>query len=66
MKKKRKLIDSMVCHIYTNIGIDTPDNHSDIVQFIFEDVNETADPDEWHSGDVDIAFRRFLEKDFES
>lgn len=43
------------------IGIDMPENHNDICQFVMEDVKETADPENWHSGDVDIAFRRFLE-----
>jgi len=65
MKKKRKVIDSMVCHIYSLIGIDRPHNHDAIVEYIFDDVNETADPEDWHSGDVDIAFRRFLEKGYD-
>jgi len=46
---------------YPAIGIDKPENHDSIVEFIVEDVKETADPKDWHSGDVDIAFRRFLE-----
>ena len=47
------------------IGIDRPANHDVIVEFIHDDVQSAADPILYHSGDMDIAFRRFLEKDFE-
>ena len=47
--------------IYPAIGIDKPENHEKIVDFIVEDIKETADPDNWHSGDIEIGFRRFLE-----
>lgn len=47
--------------IYPAIGIDRPENHDKIVKFIVSDVKETADPDNWHSGDIEIGFRRFLE-----
>jgi hypothetical protein len=59
--KRKKEIESMVYDIYHKIGIDKPENHDEIVDFIVNDVKETADPIDWHSGDVDIAFRRFLE-----
>jgi hypothetical protein len=59
--KRKKEIESMVYKIYRKIGIDKPENHDEIVDFIVNDVKETADPIDWHSGDVDIAFRRFLE-----
>lgn len=47
--------------IYPAIGIDKPENHDEIVEFIVDDVKETAHLKDWHSGDVSIAFRRFLE-----
>jgi hypothetical protein len=47
--------------MWTKIGIDIPNNYEDIVQFCYEDVCETADSTEWHSGDVAIAFRRWIE-----
>lgn len=43
------------------IGVDQPDNHFKILDFIVEDIIETADPESWHSGDFDIAFRRWIE-----
>jgi len=58
---KRQEIVSMVIDIFDRIGIDTPSNFDEIAEFIYDDVNETADPTEWHSGDVDIAFRRWIE-----
>jgi len=54
-------VEHMLEAIYRNIGIDQPENHEDITQFCYEDVMETAQDLEWHSGDVAIAFRRFLE-----
>jgi hypothetical protein len=41
--------------------MDIPSNYEDIVQYCYEDVCETADPENWHSGDVAIAFRRWVE-----
>ena len=62
MRNIRKEVEiQLLGEIYSAIGIDKPENHEDIVDFIVEDVKETADPKDWHSGDVDIAFRRFLE-----
>ena len=43
------------------IRMDIPSNYEDIVQYCYEDVCETADPIEWHDGDVAIAFRRWIE-----
>jgi len=56
-----ELLENMVFNIYKNIGIDRPENHDEIVEFIINDVNDTADPENWHSGDVAIAFRRWIE-----
>lgn len=49
-------------NLYPGIGIDEPENHAKIVEFIVEDVKDTADPTEYNDGDFAIAFRRFLEK----
>jgi hypothetical protein len=62
MRNLRKEVEAQLLgSIYPAIGIDKPSNHDDIVEFIFHDVEVTADPVDWHSGDVSIAFRRFLE-----
>lgn len=59
--EKKKEIVSMVIDIFDRIGIDTPSNFDEIADFIYNDVNETADPIDWHDGDVAIAFRRWIE-----
>ena len=59
--EKKDLIEEMFITLVTRIGIDIPDNFEVIVQFIYEDVCETADEQNWHSGDVAIGFRRWIE-----
>ena len=54
-------IERILINMWANIGMDTPENYEDIVQFCFEDVLETADPEDWSDGDVAIAFRRWIE-----
>jgi hypothetical protein len=62
MRNTRKEVEAQLLgQIYPAIGIDRPENHDDIVEFIVDDVEATADPIEWHSGDVAIGFRRFIE-----
>lgn len=51
--------------LWSTIGIDRPANHSEIAKYIEEDVEAAADPVDYHSGDMEIAFRRYLEKDLE-
>ena len=41
--------------------MDVPSNFEDIVQFVFEDVCTTADPNDWNDADVVIGFRRWIE-----
>lgn len=48
--------------MFVKIGIDRPESFDDIVDFIVDDIKETADPKDWHSGDIGIAFRRYLER----
>lgn len=61
VKEKRLAVQSILILLLSNIGMDTPENIEELTDFVFDDVNETADPDEWHSGDVAIAFRRWIE-----
>lgn len=58
---EEKSIENEIYAIYKRIGIDRPDNHEEIKNFVLQDVKECADPVDWHFGDVHIAFRRFLE-----
>lgn len=60
-KEKKDLIEKTFISEIRKIGMDTPENLEDIVQFIYEDVCEVADAENWHSGDVVIGFRRWIE-----
>lgn len=62
MDKKTKRIEQLLMNIYQRIGIDKPTNHDTILTFVKEDVDETADPVNWTSSDVEIGFRRFVEQ----
>ena len=59
----RKIVEWELKNILKAIGIDNPVNHEEIVDFMKEDIEASADHILWHSGDASIAFRRFLEKD---
>jgi hypothetical protein len=47
--------------MWASLGMDIPSNYENIVQDCYEDVCTVADPENWHSGDVAIAFRRWIE-----
>lgn len=57
----RAAIGAELLDIYFTIGIDAPANHEQILNFCAEDVAASADPKTWHSSDVAIALRRFIE-----
>lgn len=59
--EKKDEIERILIDMWASLGMDTPSNYEDIVQDCYEDVCETADPIEWHDGDVAIAFRRWVE-----
>lgn len=58
---KKKEITAFLIDIFDKIGVDTPSNFDEILEFVYEDVCETADPVNWHDGDVAIAFRRWID-----
>ena len=60
--EKKDEIEKRFINLITKIGMDIPSNFEDIVQFIYEDVCETADEKNWHDGDIAIGFRRWIEK----
>lgn len=55
-----KEVDYLLLKIYRRIGLDKPSNHEDIIQFISEDVEASADVD-FSSEDILIGFRRLIE-----
>ena len=59
--EKKDGIEKIFINIITKIGMDIPSNFEEIVHFIYEDVCETADKENWHDGDIIIGFRRWIE-----
>ena len=59
--EKKKEIGRIFLQQIKSLGMDAPSNFDEIVDFIYDDVCETADKDEWHCGDVMIGFRRWIE-----
>lgn len=59
--EKKDEIERMLIEKWKQLGMGIPDNFETVVQFCYEDVCETADPENWHDGDIAIAFRRWIE-----
>ena len=54
-------IESQLIQLFGYIGMDIPSNYEDIVQYIYEDILDAADVDNWNHSDVVIGFRRYIE-----
>ena len=61
---KKKLVETIFLELLASIGMDTPSNFETILEFVYEDILETAD-DDFSYGDVVIAFRRWIENTHE-
>lgn len=59
--KMKDDIERIFINLITRMEMDIPENYEDIVQYIYEDVLETADLINWSVGDVVIGFRRWIE-----
>lgn len=59
--EKKDEIERIFIQEITKMGMNIPNNFEDIVQFIYEDVCETADENNWNDCDVVIGFRRWIE-----
>lgn len=62
-ENKKRMVELELKELYRRAGIDTPENHSQILDYVFRDVDQAAHPEDWHSGDVAIGFRRYLERE---
>lgn len=58
----RQLAQNLINSVCNIAGCGRPKNNDEIIDYIVQEVSETADSENWHSGDVGIAFRRYLEK----
>ncbi len=60
MDKKKEIEYELIYLFTTIIGMDIPSGFDNILEYVYEDVCETAD-DDWNTDDVRIAFRRWIE-----
>lgn len=58
---KKKQVEFVLLGFIMKIGMDRPSNFDDILEYVYEDVDETADKENWSVGDVVIGFRRWIE-----
>jgi hypothetical protein len=60
-KTKKGEITSMLIDIFDKIGIQTPGNFDQILEYVFEDVCLRADQKEWSDRDVAFSFKLWIE-----
>jgi len=58
---RKDVIEYIFIRLIARMEMEIPENYEDIVQYIYEDILETADPINWSVGDVTIGFRRWIE-----
>lgn len=54
-------ITEILIDIFDRMNMDIPHNFDEILEFVVEDVKETADKENWNDADVVIGFRRWIE-----
>lgn len=61
MNEKKKEIIKLLIDNFDRMNMETPSNFDEIVDFVYEDVDASADKVNWTDMDVIIAFRRWIE-----
>jgi hypothetical protein len=59
---KRKEIETLLIDNFDRMNMDIPSNFDHILNFVCEDVEDSADKDNWNESDVVIGLRRFIEQ----
>ena len=59
--KKKKEICGLLIDNFVRMNMDKPSNFDEIADFVYEDVEASADKVNWTDMDVIIAFRRWIE-----
>jgi len=60
-KEKLNTVRNILMLLWSNMGMGTPENIEEIIQFVFNDINKCVDPIKWNSEDVIIAFKHWIE-----
>lgn len=62
--QSKKFIEVHLFDMWLRLNLDKPSNWQEIVDFVIEDVQYSSDyllNGDFHSGDIEIAFRRYIE-----
>lgn len=54
-----KFIEKCLWELWSKLNLDKPSNWESLVNFVVDDILETTNV--FHSGDIEISFRRFFE-----
>ena len=57
----KKEIELLLIDNFDRMNMNIPTNFDKIVEFVYQDVKETADQENWNDSDVVIGFRRWIE-----
>ena len=63
-KKSKEFIEHHLRTMWLKLNLDNPRNWESLVSFVIDDVESASGymiNNDFHSGDVEIAFRRFIE-----
>ena len=60
--EKKDEVEKLLINELSKLGMNTPSNLEDIVQYCFEHIDDTADKENWGDTDVVIAFRSWIEE----
>ena len=61
MSEKKNEICELLIDNFDRMNMETPSNFDEIADFVYEDVDASADKVNWTDMDVIIAFRRWIE-----
>lgn len=59
---KKEEIRILLIDNFDRLNMNIPSNFDTILDFIYNDVEESADKENWNDSDVVIGLRRFLEQ----
>lgn len=57
----KKEIETLLIDNFDRMNMDIPSNFDDILEFVYQDIKETADQENRNDADVVIGFRRWIE-----
>lgn len=59
--KKRLNIENILMKLWAEMFLSIPKNYDEIIEYVYNDVCECADINDWNSNDILIGFRRWIE-----